>query len=65
MANGTVPLGTWLEPEVAKRLRLTAAIRGVKVWRLLNDSLKKSLPSSPNCPASFRRRRQRHELPPA
>jgi hypothetical protein len=44
VANGTVPLGTWLEPEVAKRLRLTAAIRGVKVWRLLNDSLKKSLP---------------------
>jgi hypothetical protein len=44
VAKSTVPLGTWLEPEVAKRLRLTAAVRGVKVWRLLNDALKTQLP---------------------
>jgi hypothetical protein len=47
VANGTVPLGTWLEPDVAKRLRLTAAIRGGHVWRLVNDSLKKTLPELP------------------
>lgn len=44
MTNGTVPLGTELEPDVARRLRLTAAVRGVKVWRVLNDSLKTTLP---------------------